>query len=505
MALEEVLARWTEWEIDHEAAEMARTSTVRGWKRLPARMRAASIGDEQTGAHVKAWPRRTNRKSRCTMPRIILVLVIATSALIATRPGRAEETAATDALKPGDVLNASNWKKAEGLLPPEILKHYQNGDYVNPDRRLARRTSATWPPDFLASTEKNAGQFDVDDAGTIIEKGSGKQPPYILGLPFPVIDRADPKAGTKVLWNHYYARWYVGSIHAESQLNWVAPKGLERRGDVIADFEYYDGVPEAVRRPNPDNFNARFLAVTVAPVDLNGTASLSWRYRDPNTRDSTWAFVPALRRVRAVSPANRSDGFLGSDMSQDDGPFFDGKTEDFTWTLKDEVDQLRLVDPLSLKGQGELVWLPGGGWRTNWPDLKFLGYMDPQWKGVAWAPVTGALAKRRVWVIEGMPKDRYYLYGRIELYIDKVTFQGAWNRKFSWQGELLNTLQVLSRGRDESVHATRWHRSTISEPPTWPSSAPRTSRSTRRPSPGSSRTRRAGLTFAWRFRPTCST
>ena len=33
--------------------------------------------------------------------------------------------------------------------------------------------------------------------------------------------------------------------------------------------------------------------------------------------------VPALRRVRAVSPANRSDGYLGSDISGDDGFFFD--------------------------------------------------------------------------------------------------------------------------------------------------------------------------------------
>lgn len=38
VALEEVLARWTEWEIDPTGAEMARTSTVRGWKRLPARI-----------------------------------------------------------------------------------------------------------------------------------------------------------------------------------------------------------------------------------------------------------------------------------------------------------------------------------------------------------------------------------------------------------------------------------------------------------------------------------
>ena len=36
--LEEILARWSEWEIDRGRAEMARTSTVRGWKRLPARI-----------------------------------------------------------------------------------------------------------------------------------------------------------------------------------------------------------------------------------------------------------------------------------------------------------------------------------------------------------------------------------------------------------------------------------------------------------------------------------
>jgi hypothetical protein len=267
-----------------------------------------------------------------------------------------------------------------------------------------------------------------------------------VGLPFPVIDPADPKAGAKVLWNVYYARWYTGSIHAETQLNWVSPKALERRADLIADFEYYDGIPKADRLPNPENFDTRVLAVTIAPADLNGTASLTWRYRDPNKRDSTWAYVPALRRVRAVSPANRSDGFLGSDMSQDDGEFFDGKVEDFTWKLNGEVDQLRYVDPLALKGQSELVWLPSGGWRAMWPDLKTLGYMDPNWKGLAWAPLTAALAKRRVWVIEGKPKDKYYLYGRIELYVDQVTFQGGWNRKFSWRGELLNTLQVLTAG-----------------------------------------------------------
>ena len=66
--------------------------------------------------------------------------------------------------------------------------------------------------------------------------------------------------------------------------------------------------------------------------------------------------------------------------------------------------------------------------------------MDPDWKGVGLgAAQRPRLAKRRFWVVEGVPKDRYYLFGKLELYIDKETFQGAWNRKFDWKGELLNT------------------------------------------------------------------
>jgi cytochrome P450 len=48
VALEEVLARWTDWEIDYDQAEMAHTSTVRGWKSLPGRLQ----------------PRRSERSNR---------------------------------------------------------------------------------------------------------------------------------------------------------------------------------------------------------------------------------------------------------------------------------------------------------------------------------------------------------------------------------------------------------------------------------------------------------
>ena len=39
VALDEVLRRFPEWEVDWDNAKMARTSTVRGWESLPVRAR----------------------------------------------------------------------------------------------------------------------------------------------------------------------------------------------------------------------------------------------------------------------------------------------------------------------------------------------------------------------------------------------------------------------------------------------------------------------------------
>lgn len=376
-------------------------------------------------------------------PRIRLTLTIAALCVL-VGPVRADESGPADGLKPGDVLNQSNWQKAQGLLPPEILKHYQTGEYANPivDWPVEQ---FNWPPDFLEGCKRNEGRFDVSDNGDIIDKATGKQVEYIIGHPFPTIDPKDPKAGTKVIWNFMYRSWYFGNMHAESQILWIGPTAVDRRSDNNVNWQIFDGVPEQERLPNPQGFTYRNLTLAMTPADLNGLAALTWRYRQGDKRDQSWTFVPALRRVRAVSPANRSDGFLGSDMAQDDGGFFDGKIQDFTWRLVEETDQLRLVDPLNLKGEHDALWLPNGGWRTNWPDeLKFIGYMDPNWKGAAWAPIAGALAKRRHWVVEAVPKDKYYLFGKLELYIDKVTFQGSWNRKFDWQGGVLNSFQVMS-------------------------------------------------------------
>ena len=353
-----------------------------------------------------------------------------------------------DGLKPGDVLSKDNWQLAEGLLPPETLERYKNGQWSN---RIVE-----WPmgifqrePDFNAATEQNRGKFTVNEYGTIVDKESGKQPETIYGYPFPEVDPNDPNAGIKILWNSYYGYWYLGNSHNAVRLLWINPDGIDREAGQDVYFMYYEGQPERYRPANPQNYLMQFIATATYPTDLFGTTALTWRYRDSVKRDSNWAYVPALRRVRAVSPANRSDGFLGSDMSQDDGPFFDGKPEDFEWKVLQQTDQLRLVDPYSLEGKSNNKWLPGGGWRAVWPEMNIIGFQDPAWKGVAWAPIGPALCKRPMWILEATPKDKYYLYGKIQLYLDRETYQGAYNRKFSWKGELLNTYYITGFTSDD--------------------------------------------------------
>jgi uncharacterized protein DUF1329 len=385
-------------------------------------------------------------------PLVVWSFAVLLAFAVSARADQLEEKRRAEVgLKAGDTMDKSSAALADGLLPPEILEAYKRGDWSN--------KIADWPegkhtfePEFVAATKDNAEHLDLDPLGGIIDKRTGKQPPRILGFPFPNIDPKDANAGVKVYWNFEYMYFNQGNSKNFVDLVWVNRTGIDRVSGQEVYFFYYDGQkPKYLPKDNPQNLLMQFIATATSPQDLYGTTALGWRYRDPGQRDAVWAYVPALRRIRALSPANRSDGFLGSDMSQDDGPFFDGKPEDFTWKLVGETEIYRLTDPLSLEGKSNRVPLPDGGWRTKFAPGPIAGFEDPNWKGVAWAPVGPVLAKRKAWIVEAVPKDKYYLYGKIQLYIDKENYEGMWNRKFSWTGELLNTYIAAGFRNAESV------------------------------------------------------
>ena len=354
----------------------------------------------------------------------------------------ARAAGAEDALAPGSVLEQANVGGAEALLAPETFAHYRAGEYRNAIGRWP--AAAPWEDAFATASTKNAARLDVDQRGTIVERAGGAPAHDLYGLPFH-IDPADPQAGVKVIWNAYYSLWRAGSTHDALAIEWIGRGGREREAVLESHTLYYEGAPPG-RAPaeNPLGIASQQRALVTSPADLNGTATLTWRFRAADARDQSWTYVPALRRVRQVSPANRSDGFLGSDLSQDDGNFFDGKPEDFTWKVIGEREGLVLADPDSLAGTVDRRGRPDGTIEERWAaDRKVVGFQDPAWRGLPWAPVAPVLVRRKLWVVEARPHDPYYLFSRIEVALDQETFLGTSSRKFDAQGGLLRSLQFL--------------------------------------------------------------
>lgn len=352
-------------------------------------------------------------------------------------------TAAAAELAPGDVLGPENWQEAQGLLPEEFLDSYRRGDFRHRVGGFAIDRIGD-DPVFKAAVDANRGRYALDPAGSIIDTRTGQAPDYVYGWPFPDIDRRDPQAAMKIVWNFFYTTYYGGNAHYRADLLWVSRRGLDRAIEVDSFVKYYDGQHPRFREPDADRaLLVQSLAEVRAPADVNGIVSLSWRYRGADRRDAIWTFLPALRRVRQVSPANRSDGFLGSDLTQDDGNYFDGKVEDFTWTLVGEQDLLVLFDAPSFERPAQLERLPGGGWRMLIPGAARVGFQLPDWTGAPWCPVQEMLIRRPHWVVEAVPKDPYYLFGKLVFRFDRELFMGSYSSKYDWQGHLIASYAAI--------------------------------------------------------------
>lgn len=351
------------------------------------------------------------------------------------------ELAGAADIKPGTVLGPDTAEQAKGSLPDEILGFYQRGEFRQ--QVVEAKPGTNWiDPDFVAAGAPNRGNYTVSDVGTILDRKTSKQPPYIYGPPFPDIDKSDPQLGVKLVWDFFYQSYILGDSRNNVMLSWIGRHGIDRQSSQEVWQRFFDG--QGPDRPRPSNANNLLFQQIVDvqfPADLQGTVALTWRYRDTK-RDNTWSYVPALRRVRAVSPTNRSDGFLGSDMSQDDGSYFDGKPEDFIWKYVGEGEMLCPYDRASVvDGRYDIRPVAGGGWRAVYPAKPRFGWQDSKANVVAWAPHPDrvVLVKRPVYIVEGVPRDKYYLYGKITLRFEKGSFVGCYNSKYDWKETILNT------------------------------------------------------------------
>ena len=87
-----------------------------------------------------------------------------------------------------------------------------------------------------------------------------------------------------------------------------------------------------------EGFGDRSLVIFDNPNDIKGTALLSHaNILDP---DDQWLFLPALKRVKRISSANKSGPFVGSEFAFEDFTALELNKYDYNWLREEEYEGL---------------------------------------------------------------------------------------------------------------------------------------------------------------------
>ena len=319
----------------------------------------------------------------------------------------------------GTVIDRTNWGMVEGQVPEPVLNWLKTGEWVIQAKNLNFDPAEYFEGFAVKAFEKNKGMYDLDENMGMVDAKTGKPPKSIVGIPFPVIDPTDPKAAAKIMYNNHYMQYVLGDIRVEIHLMWFNRSGFEREAGCEWIQAAMDGWPGARDRGNPQQIEKYATLLVRTPFDAKGLAIMLWRYLDPKKHDSTFVYVPALRKVRRVSPANRSSS-IGSDATADDANGFDGKISTFNWRF---VGKQEALVPWHDENPIPVVQNDEGGWETT-KGMKTIvyGYQKEGWQGAPWAATNLAWAKRPVYIVEAISKDPSYNYGTHYMWIDAQTF-----------------------------------------------------------------------------------
>ena len=224
-----------------------------------------------------------------------------------TSAASASPTASDQTLKPGTIIGAENADQYSRYLPGAAKFALKHGFHMRviPQRRVE------WSDGFRHATEKYSGQVSLDAEDNLQH--------YIAGMPFPLIDIADPKAAVKIAYN-----WHMGpfmpddfSIAPWSSNAYAADPAngtkIVPKDDLDYACEQFDFLRFAHRTdvdPRPTIGENSMGVVWKARCnrwlsDLTGTASEGagiWvRYLDPKHPDEFFGFSETSRRVRRTA------------------------------------------------------------------------------------------------------------------------------------------------------------------------------------------------------------
>ena len=368
-------------------------------------------------------------------------------------------------VEPGDTITAANWEKVKGLVPDEVIPFAVEG-FEDLEMHIVPTGDYKPPQKYIEATVRYACQAQVDERGILRN--------YTAGQPFPYSDWAteatnhscdlkedDPQFALKLAWNVNY-RWQGGSglNLPHWGFSWMRNRGKEvwRIGQGEYRRTYFnhraDLLPDTSQLSEGSNVEwAEFFDVKT-PFDLRGTMFLLYRYIDEK-EDDTWAYIPALRRVRRVAATQKSDSLLGTDFSLEDFYMFAG----YVWNQQWEYQGTSTMLAPYGGGEGNFgrkCWnniIPGEetrlqgqtrlGSEDEWHHCEFGPYRALSFIGEHWQ-------KREVIQLDDVPKQKGHPYSRKKLWYDKQTFMPVFSFMYDRAGQPYKIITGTWRWSEDS-------------------------------------------------------
>lgn len=308
-----------------------------------------------------------------------------------------------DGLSPGTTLTQSTWQAAKEVLPPEILRLIQAGEF---ETTVQETTNSPLPEAYIEATLKGAGQVQIGNDGELKN--------YVAGLPFPLLDPSDLQAGLEAAWNLRY-RNFGDSVEVNYTIQLRDHTGRAQRS-----LEFQHFFRFGLHRAEPDANLARWKSEGVfykeylqalAPLDLTGFQQILLHYDRDTLADEEWAYNPHTRRVHKTV-YNPLAAPLGLSYFGEDRLGFTGYLHPYEWRLRGR----------------QVVLAP---WGTKAEQARFGG------KG-GWYPVDPWELRTAV-VLEGRPRNANHPYGKRVFYLDEQTYAILYVLVYDHQGNHFRT------------------------------------------------------------------
>ena len=288
-----------------------------------------------------------------------------------------------EGITPGMTINKNNAQVAAAVLPPEVLKVVQAGDL---EITVQATTDLPVREEYINATVAHAAQVAIEPDGTLSN--------YVSGLPFPLLDPADPQAGLKLGWNLRYRD------RADISQSWGTTSLLNSSGNVERSSSSLYTRMYGMYRPDPERNISQWAengvlykdySITLRPTDLEGAQSMGIRHNQDTKEDDRWIYDPKTRRTRKIV-YNPYDAFSGLTFLSEEFSGFEGHVYAYDWRF---VEDKVVLAPGVVKG--EAVHL--GSTCNCYP-------VDP-WE------------LRWVRVVDMIPRVANHPYGRRRLYVDR--------------------------------------------------------------------------------------